>query len=138
MSTYSDIDNAVEIFRRANCSFELMHTVSTYPLKEENANLNVIKTLKEKYKCDVGYSGHEPGLAISTGAAAMGISSLERHVTLDRSMYGSDQSASLEGAGLRQLVGAVRKLEVAMGDGVKRFIDDEKPIASNLRQHLDN
>ena len=138
MSTYSDIDNAVEIFRRANCSFELMHTVSTYPLKEENANLNVIKTLKEKYKCDVGYSGHEPGLAISTGAAALGISSLERHVTLDRSMYGSDQSASLEGAGLRQLVGAVRKLEVAMGDGVKRFIDDEKPIASNLRQHLDN
>ena len=138
MSTYSDIDNAVEIFRRANCSFELMHTVSTYPLKEENANLNVIKTLREKYKCDVGYSGHEPGLAISTGAAAMGISSLERHVTLDRSMYGSDQSASLEGAGLRQLVGAVRKLEIAMGDGVKRFIDDEKPIAANLRQHLDN
>ena len=138
MSTDSDIDNAVEIFRRANCSFELMHTVSTYPLKEENANLNVIKTLKEKYNCDVGYSGHEPGLAISTGAAAMGISSLERHVTLDRSMYGSDQSASLEGAGLRQLVGAVRKLEIAMGDGVKRFIDDEKPIAANLRQHLNN
>jgi len=138
MSTYSDIDNAVEIFRRANCSFELMHTVSTYPLKEENANLNVIKTLKEKYKCDVGYSGHEPGLAISTGAAALGISSLERHVTLDRSMYGSDQAASIEGAGLRQLVGAVRKLEVAMGDGVKRFIDDEKPIAANLRQHLYN
>jgi N-acetylneuraminate synthase len=138
MSTDSDIDNAVEIFRRANCSFELMHTVSTYPLKEENANLNVIKTLREKYNCDVGYSGHEPGLAISTGAAAMGISSLERHVTLDRSMYGSDQSASLEGAGLRQLVGAVRKLEIAMGDGVKRFIDDEKPIAANLRQHLNN
>lgn len=138
MSNDSDIDNAVEIFRRANCSFELMHTVSTYPLKEENANLNVIKTLREKYNCDVGYSGHEPGLAISTGAAAMGISSLERHVTLDRSMYGSDQSASLEGAGLRQLVGAVRKLEIAMGDGVKRFIDDEKPIAANLRQHLNN
>tara|TARA_B110000008_G_scaffold142526_1_gene144185 strand:+ start:4550 stop:5386 length:837 start_codon:yes stop_codon:yes gene_type:complete len=136
MSDYSDIDKAVEIFRSANCPFELMHTVSTYPLKEENANLRVINTLQEKYKCDVGYSGHEPGIAISTACAALGITSLERHITLDRSMYGSDQSASLEGAGLRQLVGAVKKIEIALGDGVKRFIEEEKPIAKNLRQHL--
>ena len=76
------------------------------------------------------------GIAISTAAAALGISSLERHITLDRSMYGSDQSASVESAGLRQLVGAVRKCENAMGDGVKRVIADEAPIAKNLRQHL--
>ena len=136
MSSIEEIDKAVEIFRSANCPFELMHTVSTYPLKEENANLRVINTLQEKYKCDVGYSGHEPGIAISTACAALGITSLERHITLDRSMYGSDQSASLEGAGLRQLVGAVKKIEIALGDGVKRFIEEEKPIAKNLRQHL--
>jgi N-acetylneuraminate synthase len=136
MSNYHDIQIAVDIFTKANCSFELMHTVSTYPMKDENANLNVINTLKEKYKCNVGYSGHEVGLAISYAAAALGISSLERHITLDRSMYGSDQSASIEPSGLRQLVGAVRKIEQAMGDGVKRFIEDEVPIAKNLRQHL--
>ena len=114
-----------------------MHCVSTYPMKNENANLNLIQTLKETYQCDVGYSGHEPGLAISYAAAALGISSLERHITLDRSMYGSDQSASVEPGGLRQLVGAVRIIETAMGDGKKVFIDEEKPIAENLRQHLD-
>ena len=136
MSTIEDIEKAVNIFRDAECPFELMHTVSTYPMKDENANLNVITTLKEKFKCNVGYSGHEVGLAISYAAAALGISSLERHISLDRSMYGSDQSASVEAAGLRQLVGAVRKIEIAMGDGVKRIIDDENPIAKNLRQHL--
>ena len=137
MTNYDDIQKAVDIFTRANCSFELMHTVSTYPMKDENANLNLIKTLKEKYQCNVGYSGHEVGLAISYAAATLGISSLERHITLDRSMYGSDQSASVEPSGLRQLVGAIRKIEVAMGDGVKRFLEDEVPIAENLRQHLD-
>ena len=136
MSTIEDIEKAVNIFRDAECPFELMHTVSTYPMKDENANLNVITTLKEKFKCNVGYSGHEVGLAISYAAAALGISSLERHISLDRSMYGSDQSASVEAAGLRQLVGAVRKIEIAMGDGVKRIIDDENPVAKNLRQHL--
>jgi N-acetylneuraminate synthase len=136
MTTYDDIDNAVEIFREEKCSFELMHTISTYPMKDENANLKMIKTLRERYGCDVGYSGHETGIAISTAAAALEISSLERHITLDRAMYGSDQSASVEPAGLRQLVGAVKKCEIAMGDGVKRVIADETPIATNLRQHL--
>jgi len=136
MTTYNDIQAAVDIFRKANCSFELMHTVSTYPMKDENANLRVIETLREKFKCDVGYSGHESGLAISYAATALGITSLERHITLDRSMYGSDQSASVEPNGFRHLIGAVRKIEKAMGDGVKRFIDDEKPVAENLRQHL--
>ena len=137
MTIYDDIQKAVDIFRKANCSFELMHTVSTYPMKDEDANLNMIKTLKEKFNCDVGYSGHEVGLAVSYAAAALGISSLERHITLDRSMYGSDQSASVEPLGFRQLVGAVRKIELAMGDGIKKTIEAEAPIAENLRQHLD-
>ena len=136
MSTFADIDKAVDIFRDADCPFELMHTVSTYPMKDEDANLLTINSLKERYGCNVGYSGHEAGLAVSYAATALGISSLERHITLDRSMYGSDQSASIEKAGLMQLVGAVRKIEVAMGDGVKRVIDAEVPIAKKLREHL--
>jgi len=119
MSTYNDIDKAVDIFKKAGCSFELMHTVSTYPMKEENANLNMIKTLRDKFQCNVGYSGHEVGLAVSYAAAALGVTSLERHITLDRSMYGSDQSASVSRSGFKHLVGAVRKIELAMGDGIK-------------------
>ena len=114
-----------------------MHTISTYPMKAENANLDMINTLREKFQCKVGYSGHESGLAESYAAVALGITSLERHITLDRAMYGSDQSASLEPAGFTQLIGAVRKIEIAMGNGIKRIIDDELPIARNLRQHLD-
>ena len=136
MTTYDDIEQAVKIFRKNKCSFELMHTVSTYPMKDENANLNMIKTLREKFGCNVGYSGHEVGLAVSYAASALGITSLERHITLNRSMYGSDQSASVEPAGFSQLVGAVRKIEVAMGDGIKKVIEAEGPIAANLRQHL--
>jgi len=137
MSTYDDIQKAVDIFREANCPFELMHTISTYPMRDEDANLRLINTLRDRYQCNVGYSGHEVGLAISYAAAAMGITSLERHITLDRAMYGSDQAASIEPSGLRQLVGAVRKIEKAMGDGEKRVIDAEVPIARKLREHLD-
>jgi len=137
MTTYDDIQKAVDIFRVADCPFELMHTVSTYPLKVENANLNMINTLRDKFQCNVGYSGHEVGLAISYAAAALNITSLERHITLDRAMYGSDQSASVEPQGFRQLVSSVRVIEEAMGDGVKYFIEEEEPIAKNLRQHLD-
>jgi N-acetylneuraminate synthase len=137
MTTYDDIQTAVDIFRKADCPFELMHTVSTYPMKDEDANLNMIKTLRDKFDCNVGYSGHEVGLAVSYAASALGISSLERHITLDRSMYGSDQSASVEPVGFRQLIGAVRKIELAMGDGIKKTIQAEAPIAENLRQHLD-
>ncbi len=136
MSTLDDIDKAVEIFKAANCSYELMHCVSTYPMQDEDANLNCIQTLRDRYKCDIGYSGHEVGLAISYAATALGITSLERHITLDRAMYGSDQSASIEPAGLRLLVGAVRKIERAMGNGEKVILDEEKPIAVKLRQHL--
>ncbi|SVD33714.1 uncharacterized protein METZ01_LOCUS386568, partial [marine metagenome] len=113
MTTEEDITKAVKVFQSVNCPFTLMHCVSTYPMKDKDANLNAIHTLREKYKCDVGYSGHEVGLAVSYGATALGITALERHVTLDRSMYGSDQSASIERAGFRMLVGAVRKIEIA-------------------------
>ena len=136
MTTYENIDRAVEIFRSFDCPFELMHTVSTYPMKDEYANLRMIETLRKKYNCNVGYSGHEVGLAVSYAAAAFGISSLERHITLDRSMYGSDQSASIEPSGLMSLVGAVRKIELALGDGKKKVIEDELKVARNLRQHL--
>lgn len=136
MCTHDDIQKAIDIFREAECSFELMHCVSTYPMKPQDANLNVIKTLQEKYNCDVGYSGHEVGTAISCAAAALGITSLERHITLERTMYGSDQAASLEPAEMRVLVGSMRKIEKAMGDGDKTLLDIEAPIADKLRPHF--
>ena len=138
MATYDDIQKAVDIFRARNCSFELMHTVSVYPMKVEDANLKTIQTLKDKFSCNVGYSGHEKGLAVSYGAAALGLSSLERHITLDRTMYGSDQSASIEAADLRSLVRGVKTIEMALGDGIKVITKDEIPIAQKLRQHLPN
>ena len=136
MSTLQEIDKAVEIFSKSNCPFELMHCVSTYPMEDTDANLNCIGSLRERYGCNVGYSGHEVGLAVSYAAAALGISSLERHITLNRSMYGSDQAASIEPQGLNNLVGAVRKIEKAMGDGKKRVLKSEIPIAKKLRVHL--
>jgi len=136
MTNEKDISNAVEVFRSASCPFELMHCISTYPMRDEDANLNAINTLRDKFKCDVGYSGHEVGLAVSYAASAFGITSLERHITLDRAMYGSDQSASIQPAGFRQLVGAVRKIEQAMGDGKLGYLEKEMSIAENLRQHL--
>ena len=136
MSTIADIDRAVDIFKNADCPFELMHTVSTYPMNDEDANLLMINTLRNRYKCNVGYSGHEAGLAVSIAASALGISSLERHITLDRAMYGSDQAASLEPAGLRNLVGAVRKVELAMGDGIKKTVEGEISISQKLRSHI--
>lgn len=136
MSNIKQIDRAVEIFRKENCPFELMHCVSTYPMDDEDANLRRIITLRERYKCNVGYSGHEVGLAVSYAAAALGITSLERHITLDRAMYGSDQAASIEPAGLRTLVGGIRKIEKAMGDGKIDIHPKEIPIAKKLRAHI--
>jgi len=136
MSTLEDIEKAVNIFREKSCPFELMHCVSTYPMKISDANLNTIKTLREKFKCNVGYSGHETGLTISYAAAAIGVSSIERHITLDRAMYGSDQAASVSTQGILKLVREIRKIEIAMGDGVKRVIEEELPIAKKLREHL--
>ena len=136
MSSFEDINSAVNIFKINECPFELMHTVSTYPMKTEDANLKMIETLKKKYNCNVGYSGHESGLAISYAAASLGISSLERHITLDRSMYGSDQAASIEPNGLRTLISTVRKIEKAMGDGITRQIPSKWKLQKNLEHTL--
>ena len=136
MTTYRDIDAAINIFKKEKCPFELMHTVSTYPMKDENANLSMIQVLRDRYRCNVGYSGHEVGLAVSYAAAALGITSLERHITMSRAMYGSDQSASVEPQGLIKLVGAVRKIELAMGNGKKKVLDDEVQISKKLREFL--
>ena len=136
MTTEDDIAKAVEVFHSANCPFTLLHCISTYPMKDEDANLNAINTLRKKYNCNVGYSGHEVGLAVSYGAAALGITVLERHITINRAMYGSDQASSVEPPAFRNLVGAVRKIEKAMGDGKLGYLEREVPIAKNLRQHL--
>jgi len=136
LSTLDDIDKAVRIFEDADCPFDLMHCVSTYPMKDEDANLKMINTLQKRYHCNVGYSGHEVGLAVSFAAAALEITSLERHITLDRAMYGSDQSASVEPAGFKMLVGGVRKIEQAMGNGEKHILQEEVPIARKLREHI--
>ena len=113
MSTYEDISKAVDIFRQKKCDFELMHCVSTYPMKPEDANLKTIDALKKEFKCKVGYSGHENGVAISLAACMMSISSLERHITLDRTLYGSDQAASLEYKGMLNLTSSIDKMLVA-------------------------
>ena len=136
MSTLEQIDGAVEIFRKAGCPFELMHCKSTYPMDDEDANLASINTLRERYGCKIGYSGHEVGLAVSYAATALGITSLERHITLDRAMYGSDQAASVEPMGFYLLVGAVRKIEKAIGDGKIYVQPKEVPIALKLRSHI--
>ena len=133
MSNYSNIDKAIEIFKNNNCEFELMHSVSAYPCPEEKLNLNLIQKMQLKYKCKVGYSGHEPSVSPSIVAVATGATSLERHITLDRSMYGSDQSASLEESGLRELVAIVRKIPTLIGNEDKKIFDCEVEVAKKLR-----
>ena len=132
MHTVDEIKEVVELFRKKECPFELMHTCSTYPMEVHNANLKVISTLREMFDCDVGYSGHETGLAVSIAAAALGISSLERHITLDRSMYGSDQSASVELSGFKRLITYVRTIELALGKEEKIVIEEELEIRKKL------
>ncbi|SVD54547.1 uncharacterized protein METZ01_LOCUS407401, partial [marine metagenome] len=120
MSSIKQISDAVKIFRKYKCPFELMHSHSSYPMSEEEANLRVIPFLIKKFKCKVGYSGHETGsYNICLPAVVLGATSIERHITLDRTMYGSDQAASLEESGLKRLVRDVRMLEKILGDGKK-------------------
>ena len=139
MSSLQDIEKAVEIFKKNKCSFELMHCVSTYPMKPEDANLRTIEGLKNKFNCDVGYSGHENGLAVSYAAASLDITSLERHITIDRTLYGSDQAASIEILGFAEMISGVRKIEKALGKEKVGFItDEEKKIANKLRGHIKN
>ena len=139
MSTKEDIDNAVSIFKKNNCSFELMHCVSTYPMKIEDANLITINQLKNEYNCDVGYSGHENGVVVSLVAVMQDITSLERHITLDRAMYGSDQAASLELTGMKNLTDSISKVLLSIGEpSLGKVTDEELPIAKKLRAHIKN
>ena len=134
MSNMDQIKQIVEIFRKKSCPFELMHSNSSYPMKLEEANLKCITTLKKEFGCDVGYSGHESSsYMVCIPAVMLGATSIERHISLDRAMYGSDQSASLEKAGLERLVRDIRRIESILGDGVKRIWDSEKPVMKKLR-----
>jgi len=133
MCELEDIDKAVDIFKKASCQFELMHSVSTYPADEKDLNLSLINFYKKRYNCNVGYSGHEPTISPSIIAAALGASSIERHITLNRSLYGTDQSASVERRGLTELVTVIRKIPVVLGVPQKKMLDAEKPIAKKMR-----
>ena len=140
MSSFKEIDKAVSIFKENHCSFELMQCISAYPFNDEKANLNMIGILKDRYNCNVGYSGHEKGgIAISIAAVALGATSIERHLTLDRTMYGSDQAASLTPDGFISLARAIRKVESALnGNTNKEILDIEAGIARKLRAHIRN
>ena len=134
MSTLEEIDEVVKIFKDANCPFELMHCNSTYPMKDEDANLRCIPMLKERFGCEVGYSGHEsPLIKVCTTAVALGATSLERHITLDRAMYGSDQAASIETNALRNFVESVRAIPYVLGSGKKVLTEAEKKVREKLR-----
>ncbi len=138
MSNFDMIDNAVKIFKKNECPFELMHCISAYPFNSEIANLNMIKILRDRYKCNVGYSGHEKGgKLISLASVCLGSTSLERHLTLDRTMYGSDQAASITPSGFKSLISEIRILEKALtGSEDKEILELEKPVAEKLRSHI--
>lgn len=133
MCSYDQIDQAVEIFKKYNSKLILMHTVSTYPSELADLNLMMINELAARYKVPVGYSGHETNVSPTIVAASLGAVAVERHITLSRAMYGSDQAASLEPSGLNYLVGALRKVTTVKGDGIKRVVEAEMPIAKKLR-----
>ena len=133
MCTMEEIEKVVNIFNEKNCPFILMHTNSEYPSKEENLNLKMIHTLIEDFHVNVGYSGHESSVSPSVYAVAFGAVAIERHITLDRAMYGSDQSASLEPVGFSRLVSMIRKLNLIYGDGIKKITDEEIKISEKLR-----
>ncbi len=135
MSNMRDISYAVKLFRKYKCPFTLMHAHSSYPMAEEEANLKLISILKKKFKCEVGYSGHEIGAtSVSIPAVMMGATVIERHITVDRTFYGHDQAASLEFEGIRRLVRDIRILEKLMGDGKKKIWNSEKENIKKLRQ----
>ncbi len=133
MASLDMVDKVVEVFQRAGTPFALLHTVSTYPSPEDDLNLLAIPALRARYGVTVGYSGHEPSVSPSVVAAALGAGIIERHITVDRSMYGSDQAASLEEAGLRQLVGTLHKLQGMLGTGEKDWAPGEQEVARKLR-----
>jgi len=138
MSTLEELDEVVMIFKNANCDFEIMHCNSSYPMPENEANLMCIQTLKKRYGCNVGYSGHESTLLkICITAVALGATSIERHITLDRAMYGSDQAASIEATSLKSFVDTIRMIPVIKGDGIKKITDKEMIVRKKLRVNIE-
>ena len=133
MTKISEIDKAVKIFFEQDCELMLFHTVSTYPAEESDLNLNCISNLNKKYNLPVGYSGHEASVSPSVMAATLGAPVIERHITLDRAMYGSDQAASLQYEGLKQLTTIIRKLPKILGSGEKTILSKELEVAKKLR-----
>ena len=138
MTSMEQIEESIDIFKKNECPITLLHTVSTYPAEEADLNLKCITTLRERFNLPVGYSGHETGVSPSVMAVVLGSEVVERHITLDRAMYGSDQAASLEPQGMRNLCATIRKVQVCMGDGVKRIIPGEIKVAKKLRYWNEN
>ena len=132
MHELEEIDKVVELFRAADCPFEILHCNSQYPMPVERANLRVMDTLRDRYGVDVGYSGHEAGLIVSVTAAALGATTIERHITMDRAMYGSDQAASVEIGGFIKLVDYIRTVERAFGSPEKVVSEEEKGVRGKL------
>ncbi|MDR0932604.1 MAG: N-acetylneuraminate synthase family protein [Victivallales bacterium] len=133
MSTWEEIDQAVEIFRKHDCPFELLHCVSIYPMEPKDANLLLIPELRKRYNCPVGYSSHEIGNIATLGAVALGSCSVERHITLDRTMYGSDQASSVEPVELIEFVRDIRLMESALGSGKRELSDKEMVVRKKMR-----
>ena len=132
MSTMEQVDHAVKVLGKKD--LVILHTCSTYPSDYKELNLKVIPALRERYKVPVGYSGHETGIPSSSAAVALGACVVERHITLERSMWGSDQAASLGPSGVIKLVRDIRLVEMSLGDGVKQVYESEKPIIIKLRR----
>jgi N-acetylneuraminate synthase len=134
MSTLEEVDHAVNILREYSSEFAILHCNSSYPAKLEELNLSCIRNMKERYNCEVGYSGHEFRLGTSVSAVYLGATIIERHITLDRTMWGTDHLSSVEPQGLIKLVKGIRELEIAHGDGKKRLFESEKPFRDKLRK----
>ena len=132
MSTLKQIDHAVEVLGTKDLI--ILHCTSTYPAQSEELNIKGILTMKDRYQVPLGYSGHEVGLSTTLAAAVLGACMVERHITLDRSMWGSDQAASVEPQGFARLVRDIRSVELALGDGVKSLLPDEVPVMEKLRR----
>ena len=133
MSSEEEIQRAVDIFKTHDCAFELMHAISTYPMYPHEANLLYMNTLKEKFDCNVGFSSHEMGNICCYGAVALGATSIERHITLDRNLYGSDQKSSIEPTELYDMVKGIREIEQALGNGQREFSQRELENKKKLR-----
>ena len=136
MCDYEDIDAIVKIFKSYSCPLVLMHTISTYPAQDKDLNLKMIQTISSKYNLPVGYSGHESSVSPSVVAASLGAVAIERHITLDRAMYGSDQAASIEANSLRNFAASVRAIPVILGSGVKTLTEKEISARNKLRINI--